>query len=191
MASSQTKGSSYPVLYSSGIGSVSAAVVATPFDVVKNYLQVCIRHSFPLNFNYAGFAKFRPPESFRIVSRGTFDDYPGARHSGALAGVDTDPGIRYSIESGFLLDLRVQSEEQGSELDCSEQSASNRMHVTVTGGVHPHPRTSHDCGNRPDADSGYSSGVLRGQFCVLLARFDPNSSAGRSIQCDVFRVIRV
>lgn len=42
MTSSQAKSSSYPVLYSSGIGSISAAIVSTPFDVVKNYLQVCI-----------------------------------------------------------------------------------------------------------------------------------------------------
>jgi hypothetical protein len=41
MSSPQTKSSSYPVLYSSGIGSVSAVLVSTPFDVVKNYMQVC------------------------------------------------------------------------------------------------------------------------------------------------------
>ena len=44
MSSPQTKNSSYPVLYSSGIGSISAVLVSTPFDVVKNYLQV--RFSF-------------------------------------------------------------------------------------------------------------------------------------------------
>ena len=39
MSVAQSKNTSYPTLYSSGIGSISAAIVSTPFDVVKNYMQ--------------------------------------------------------------------------------------------------------------------------------------------------------